>query len=129
MTQACQIEKALCYHCYAVVDVGDNFCRRCGAPLGEAAADPRAAAWDRPDRSRRPSRWSESPWTVLPALFLLFGPLALPMLWRSRRFPTVWKIILTTTVLAVTATAFGLVWYVFYKSLEPLRHLGELHAS
>ncbi len=67
---------------------------------------------------------------VLLALFVLFGPLALPMLWRSRRFTRGWKIGLTLAVLLETA-AFG--WYVWYviqgvnKDLEQaLRQSGLL---
>jgi hypothetical protein len=38
----------------------------------------------------------------------LFGPLAIRMLWRSRRFTRGWKIGLTVAVLAVTVFA---CWY------------------
>ena len=63
---------------------------------------------------------------MLVALFALLGPLALPMLWRSRRFTTAWKIILTVLVAAVTVLVVWLLWYALYTLLEPLRNLDEL---
>jgi len=55
----------------------------------------------------KPLSWTENAVIVLLALSL-FGPLALPMLWRSRRFTRGWKIGLTLAVLAVTVYA---CWY------------------
>jgi hypothetical protein len=139
MTDPPEIEKIVCHHCSAVLDVGDNFCRHCGAPLGDeqqSSAAPRGGVYPRmrypptagaqSDRSDHPAKWSESRWMVLAALFALLGPLALPMLWRSPRFPTVWKIILTVLLVAVTVLVVWILWYVFHKLLEPLRNLGEL---
>jgi RsiW-degrading membrane proteinase PrsW (M82 family) len=85
-------------------------------------APPEAA----PGRPGNRQKWMESRWAVLVSLFFLFGPLALPMLWRSRQFSPVWKIILTTLVLGATALIIGLLWYVVNKALEPLTDLREL---
>jgi len=35
----------------------------------------------------QPSRWYHSMWFVLVMLFFVLGPLALPLLWKSPRFP------------------------------------------
>lgn len=121
-----EIEKIVCHHCYAVLDVGDNFCRHCGALLGGTAGGYRAPDRAQPDRSGRPAKWSEGRWMVLAALFLLLGPLALPMLWRSPRFPTVWKIMLTVLVAAITVLIVWTLWYVVHQALEPLRNLKKL---
>jgi hypothetical protein len=69
-----------------------------------------------------------SPWPALAAL-LLFGPLGLPMLWRSRGFSPGWKALLTLVVLVLTAAVVWMAWYVLYRSLEPLRHLQGLHGA
>ncbi len=126
MTVVREIENTVCHHCYAVLDVGDRFCRHCGAPLGDTAGNSRPPDHPRPDRSVRPAESSQGHSIVLAGLVLLLGPLALPMLWRNRRFPTAWKIILTTLMLAATLLIVFLLWYVFYKSLEPLRQLKQL---
>ncbi len=126
MTASLEIEKTVCRQCYAVLDLGDSFCRHCGAPLGAGVENPETRAEAEPDRSARPAKRPEGHGMMLAGLLLLLGPLALPVLWRSRRFPTAWKIILTAVMLAVMVLIVGLMWYVSYKSLEPLRQLQEL---
>jgi hypothetical protein len=127
------IEKLVCRGCYAVLDAGDNFCRYCGAPAGSASRRPPArgdaglpvqAELVAPPAAAR--GWSESPWAVLLLLFCVLGPLALPMLWRSRRFSRFWKLVLTAIVVGLTALVLGLIWYVFDKLVEPLRDLHRL---
>jgi len=134
MTGTDAVEKLVCRSCYAVVDAGDNFCRRCGAPIGSAAV-PRPSAQDDANRPvlaevvepRSVGRkWSDSPWIVLVLLFFVLGPLALPMLWRSRQFSLVWKLVLTAIVIGLTVLILWLIWYVLDKSLEPLRQLQNL---
>ena len=109
-----------------MLDVGDRFCRHCGTPLGNTAGNSGTPDHPKPDRSGRPAESSQRHSMVLAGVVLLLGPLALPMLWRSRRFPNAWKIILTTLVLAVTLLIVSLLWYVFCKSPEPLRQLRQL---
>ncbi|MGD0900184.1 MAG: hypothetical protein ABR915_20300 [Thermoguttaceae bacterium] len=111
------VAKIVCRRCYAVLDAGDNYCRHCGTPT--APGIPAA-----PDAPARPPGWSESPWFVLPMLFLIFGPLAIPLLWRSRRFTLVWKSVLTVLVLAVTVYVCWGVWFVLqpvFRSLDQLK--------
>jgi len=64
---------------------------------------------------------------VLPLLFVVLGPLALPLLWRSRRFTRPWKIALSVIVVAVTLYAVWQVWYTLNQLLEPLLQLEKLH--
>ena len=125
MTDALDIQKILCHHCHTVLDVGDNFCRHCGAPLSELAARG-AAGRGGCNRAVRPPGLLENRWAVLASLFLLLGPLGLPMLWRSRQFSNASKIILTVIVAGITAAIVVLLWYVFGKLLDPLRRIGEL---
>lgn len=77
----------LCCRCRAVLAVGDNRCRSCGAPTGQGANQ---------------RHWSESPWVILPLLFLILGRLAIPLLWRSRQFTPFWKTVLTVLVTGTT---------------------------
>jgi RNA polymerase subunit RPABC4/transcription elongation factor Spt4 len=102
-----------CRRCKTAIDASDNYCRQCGTPtaVGETAL----AAW-----------W-EGPWVVLPLLFVVLGPLALPLLWRSRRFTRPWKIALSVIVVAVTLYAVWQVWYTLNQLLEPLLQLEKLH--
>ena len=103
--------RTVCRQCSESHDADDNFCRYCGE-MTEHGATLVASGKLRPQTScesaLRPPSWLESPVVVLPALFLVLGPLALPMLWRSRRFTRGWKIGLTWAVLLLTA---ALIWY------------------
>jgi hypothetical protein len=124
MTAAEQIEKIVCPQCCAVLDASDNFCRHCGQPTRESADGRSGHIVTTPKKSS----WVESRATVLVMLFVVLGPLALPLLWRSREFSLPWKIVLTVVMVALTALILYLIWYVIYQSLEPLRrlHMGEL---
>lgn len=81
-----------CRRCRAPLDAADNYCRRCGTPTGQQPA------------------WWENPWFVLSMLFLVLGPLAIPLLWRSRRFTPAWKIVLTILVLVLTLFLVWRIW-------------------
>lgn len=54
------------------------------------------------DPPPRNAKWFYDRWFVLAMLFLLLGPAALPLLWKSPKFSTPWKIILTVVVLILT---------------------------
>jgi len=89
-----------------MLDLGDSFCRHCGRMTEVGAAMVKIGRLPAPV-PEKPLSWTENAVIVLLALSL-FGPLALPMLWRSRRFTRGWKIGLTLAVLAVTVYA---CWY------------------
>jgi hypothetical protein len=63
---------------------------------------------------------------VLTLLFVVFGPFALPLLWRSRRFTRLWKTVLSLVVVGVTALAVWQIWHVLNQALAPLRQLEKL---
>jgi hypothetical protein len=94
-----EIEKIVCHRCHAVLDLGDNYCRHCGAPTSASIPPPAGP------------RLGESRLLILIMLFAVLGPLALPMLWRCRCFSRTWKTILTLLVLGATLAVFGLLWY------------------
>ncbi len=53
------------------------------------------------------SNWYASVWFVLLMLFLVLGPLGLPLLWKSSRFSMSAKVVLTAATVAYT------VWILF----------------
>lgn len=53
-----------------------------------------------PETSQGP-RWYHSVWFVLAMLFFVMGPLALPLLWKSPRFPGWAKAALTVLMVGV----------------------------
>ena len=101
-----KVSQTACGRCSEMLDPGDNFCRHCGRMTEVGAAMVKIGRLPAPI-PEKPLRWTENAVIVLLALSL-FGPLAIPMLWRSRRFTRGWKIGLTIAVLAVTVFA---CWY------------------
>jgi hypothetical protein len=117
------VQKIVCRRCFALLDVSDNFCRHCGAAAagdaGPVVASVKVAA-------TRKSKGADNPWVVLMMLFVVLGPLALPMLWRSRGFSPLWKTLLTLVMVGVTALLLFLMWFVIAKALVPLQQLKTL---
>ena len=67
------------------------------------------------DAPPRPQGWRDAvdnPWLVLAMLFFVTAALGLPVLWISRGFSTVWKIVLTVVVIAWTVLILWLFWLV-----------------
>jgi hypothetical protein len=106
----------VCPHCNGAIDATDNYCRHCAAPTARRAGLSGSSGVN----------WWESPWVVLTLLLLVLGPLALPLLWRSRRFTFHWKIVLTVIVAGVTVYVLWQAWYVLNQSLAPLQELRKL---
>jgi len=52
-------------------------------------------------------KWYFSVWFIIAMLFLVLGPLALPLLWKSPRFPRAAKVVLTVVVFLYTALLLG----------------------
>jgi hypothetical protein len=57
-----------CGRCSEPMDAVDRFCRHCGGKRGSSTS------------------FHDHPMVILGLLFLVIGPLALPMLWRSASF-------------------------------------------
>lgn len=128
-----EIEKTVCPHCSGVLDVGDGICRDCGAGTGRPPSEaspqsPAVAAQPVFDRPRPRPDMAERPGMVLVLLFLVLGPLALPVLWRSSKFSPAWKIALTILVVIQTVIVVWLLWYVIYLFIESLREYGIIEA-
>ena len=51
----------------------------------------------------RVTTWYYRPWAVVVLLFLVLGPLGLPLLWKSPSFTRGWKIVLTVALVVYTA--------------------------
>jgi hypothetical protein len=71
------------------MDLMDRFCRHCGRAQEESTP------------------LIQNPWVILSLLFLVIGPLALPLLWRSTHFKTSQKIGISIGNLVYTI---GLLW-------------------
>ena len=120
------VPKIVCQRCRAALEAEDNYCRRCGTPTanvsglsGGAAAAMPYGAWPAAGFSQRPSWW-DRPWFILMMLFLVLGPLALPMLWRSRQFSQVWKIVLTVLVSLLTGWLCWRLWLAMQQTAAML---------
>ena len=50
----------------------------------------------------RVTSWYYRPWGVLLLLFVVLGPLGLPLLWKSPSFTRRWKIVLTAVMVVYT---------------------------
>jgi ribosomal protein L40E len=131
------IEKIVCRRCFALLEVEDNYCRRCGMPTprvqaawaqqpGLMAPDQLAPAAGSGGLSKTGGKLLDSRVTVLTMLFAVLGPLALPLLWRSSRFSLTWKIVLTLLVLLLTGAIIGLFSYVIQMTLAPLKELQQV---
>ena len=70
-------ETLACSACTQQLDPTDSFCRHCGRRRGAK------------------TRLYHQRWFVLVSLFLVVGPFALPLLWRSPRFSRSQKIVIT----------------------------------
>lgn len=68
-----------------------------------ATAAPRAQTW---------RDIVDNPWLLIAMLFLVTAALGLPLLWISRGFSTLSKVVLTIAVLAWTALVLWLFWLV-----------------
>jgi hypothetical protein len=122
------LARTICRQCRAALDAGDNYCRRCGVPTGTSGnSRPAIPVGAKAVPSSAQSKYWESPCIVLTLLFVVLGPFAIPLLWRSRRFTLVWKNILTTFVLGWTALLLWVLWLFMQQTFGPLlRDLNEL---
>jgi hypothetical protein len=111
----------VCCRCRAPLDASDNYCRRCGAATANVAGLP--GHREATQFGGAPARWSESPWVILPLLFLILGPFALPLLWRSRRFTTAAKYALTVVTAVYTVFLCWETWVIVKQALPAVREL------
>jgi len=60
----------------------------------------------------QPPKVGESRGGVLLLLFVALGPLALGVLWKSSRFSTPWKVVLSALTLGQFVLAVWLLWFI-----------------
>jgi hypothetical protein len=113
------IPKIVCQRCRASLDADDNYCRRCGAPTANVAGVS-GGGWAATDSSAERPSWWDRPWFIVLMLFLVLGPLALPLLWRSRQFSLQWKITLTVLVTVLTGWLCWRLWLALQQTAAML---------
>src|SRR5262249_57722064 len=69
-------------------------------------------------------KWYYRAWSVVLLLFLVLGPLGLPLLWRSPSFSRGMKLILTIVVLAYSVLLLKAVLTAVRLALEQMNALG-----
>ncbi|WP_254512214.1 hypothetical protein [Anatilimnocola floriformis] len=87
-------------------------------PGAEPAVDPLPLE-SRLDDQRRGASWQEiqeNRGLLLSTLFFVTAALGLPLLWRSRAFSPLAKVLLTVVVLAYTSLLFWITWQVMLWS-------------
>jgi len=77
--------KESCVNCGKEMTAVDLFCRQCGNKRGQGVA------------------WYHKTWGIVILLFLVLGPLAIPLLWRSPVIPRERKLLLTILCIAFIA--------------------------
>ena len=112
-----------CRRCRATLDAADNYCRQCGAPTANVPGAAVAFGGQEFGSAGRGPGWWESPWFVLTILFLILGPLGLPLLWKSRRFTLLWKVVLTVLTIAEAVYLVRGVYVAVQQSLTQLTKL------
>ena len=70
------------------------------------------------------NKWYHGRLMVLLMLFVVLGPFGLPLLWKSPRFTTRWKQILTVLTLIYTALVFKMLLSAVQTSLRTLSSMG-----
>jgi hypothetical protein len=98
------VAQTVCSRCSATIDADDMFCRHCGASAHSAA---QSKIWD-------------SLWVMLAMLFLVAGPFALPLLWRSQRYSLTRKYVLTFLVFAEAVLVLWLIWFIVQHAFGPV---------
>lgn len=119
--KARSIESILCHACGREVGADDNQCRRCGVSLRSAAEGARHAA-----NREAPAKWREMidhRWVVLLLLFGVMGPLAIPILWKSRGFSVLGKILLSVAVTIYIAALAWCAWLAVKSAYDQIKDL------
>ena len=87
------------------------------APLDSAAATDSEAG----TKGSEKCSWWEHFWFVIFMLFVTAGPLALPLLWKSREFPKWLKVALTVLVVAILIFAGWVIYAMIASSWSSMK--------
>lgn len=84
------------------------------SPDTDSAVPKDTPAGPRSTQTSTSSIWSlvDNPWIVLFLLFFVMAILGLPVLWKSRGFSTLSKLVLSVVVTLYTALLFWLFWLI-----------------
>jgi hypothetical protein len=98
----------LCGKCGRVTDITHKFCPHCG------------------QRRDSGSAWYYHPLWILLLAFTVLGPLALPLVWRSKQMTTAAKTLATVVILLYSAYAVYLAWQVGAMYWKFSSELGDM---
>lgn len=110
--------------CRGQLETAHAICPNCGA-----RADNAPVAAEPVPETPRPTPMTAiaaSRWKVLALLFVVLGPLALPVLWKSPRFSRAGKLVLTILVAIQTVAVIWILWYFVSWFLDEFRQVIEL---
>ncbi|MBI3464270.1 MAG: hypothetical protein HY000_14620 [Planctomycetes bacterium] len=113
------VAEIICEQCGEPVAAGAASCARCGSSTGIGPGRPAESV----SRGEARTAWYDNRIVVLCLLWAAMGPLALPILWYSRAFSPLSKLVQTVLMACLTAfIAWGL-WYSWTVTLPMLRDL------
>lgn len=109
------VATTVCAECGADLPPSAGVCPGCGIASSVAAVrkPPALASSAAGGRSLL-----DRPWFVLGLLFFVTAILGLPLLWISRGFPRVWKIVLSVVVTVYTALLLWGFWWLMNWSVS-----------
>jgi hypothetical protein len=113
------IAEIICERCGQPVAAGLGKCARCGSPTVREPAESPAVV----SKSQPATAWYDNRIVVLCLLWAAMGPFALPILWCSRAFSPLSKLVQTALMACLTAFIVWGLWYSWTVTLPMLREL------
>ena len=113
------IPQLVCDHCGGTIVAGQAVCPRCNQTSHQTRTPPRQSASLRKSLTQA----IDNPWVVLGLLFGVMGPLAIPILWRSRSFSWPAKIILSVAVCVYITVLVWLAWLAVRMAWEQIQQV------
>jgi hypothetical protein len=102
-----------CPKCSQKLVMGAKFCHQCGAEIP-------------PEITEKTISWYYDPVVVILSIFLVFAVFGLPLLWKSPRFESWHKILISIVTVIYTALILAATFYLIFAIIIP--HFGQVGA-
>ena len=102
------IPQRFCTACGARSESDQRFCAQCGKALAGSVP------------------WYYQPVPILLLAFLVLGPLALPLIWKTPRFTRGSKVLWTLVILVYTGITFFYIWRIGALYMEHFKELESI---